>query len=473
MKRIIKIVAATLILVVLSHVTLQAEVKLPSIFSDNMVLQQQADVSFWGTATAGADVKIKTSWNNKTYSVRAGTDGKWKTKVNTPSAGGPFTITISDGKTLTLKNVLIGEVWVCSGQSNMEMTMKGYFNQPITGANEFIATSSNNNIRLITVPRVSSLTPVDNFTGSWVNCEPENVADFSATAYFFGLLLNKVLQVPVGLISTSWSGTRIEPWMSEDAIKKFDWVTLPDKTVKQENLSVQTPTVLFNTMINPIAGFGIRGAIWYQGESNRLEPERYSKLLPGMIENWRTVWNIGEFPFYYVQIAPFDYGAASLNSAFLREVQLKASSTIPNVGMACVMETGEKDNIHPANKKAAGDRLAYLALAKTYGKKGFASEGPLLKEMKVEGNQVKLTFLNAPGGLTSFGKELSCFEVAGANKRFYPAKAFITTSGITLFSPSVNEPVAVRYAFKDFVIGDLFNTLGLPASSFRTDDWEQ
>ena len=353
------------------------------------------------------------------------------------------------------------------------MTMKGYFNQPITGANEFIATSSNNNIRLITVPRVSSLTPVDNFTGSWVNCEPENVADFSATAYFFGLLLNKVLQVPVGLISTSWSGTRIEPWMSEDAIKKFDWVTLPDKTVKQENLSVQTPTVLFNTMINPIAGFGIRGAIWYQGESNRLEPERYSKLLPGMIENWRTVWNIGEFPFYYVQIAPFDYGAASLNSAFLREVQLKASSTIPNVGMACVMETGEKDNIHPANKKAAGDRLAYLALAKTYGKKGFASEGPLLKEMKVEGNQVKLTFLNAPGGLTSFGKELSCFEVAGANKRFYPAKAFITTSGITLFSPSVNEPVAVRYAFKDFVIGDLFNTLGLPASSFRTDDWEQ
>lgn len=473
MKSIIRSLATVVLLATLNHPSLQAEVKLPSIFSDNMVLQQQSDVSFWGNATAGADVKIKTSWNGKSYSVRAGADGKWRTKVATPSAGGPFTITISDGKTLTLKNVLIGEVWVCSGQSNMEMTMKGYFNQPVTGANEFIATSSNNNIRLITVPRVSNLTPVDNFTGNWVNCEPESVADFSATAYFFGLLLSKVLQVPVGLISTSWSGTRIEPWMSEDAIKRFDWITLPDKTVKQENLSVQTPTVLFNTMINPIAGFGIRGAIWYQGESNRLEPERYSKLLSGMIENWRTVWNIGDFPFYYVQIAPFDYGAASLNSAFLREVQLKASTVIPNVGMACVMDTGEKDNIHPANKKAAGDRLAYLALAKTYGKKGFASEGPLLKEMKAEGNQVKLTFLNAPGGLTSFGKELSCFEVAGVNKRFYPAKAYITTAGITLFSPSVNEPVAVRYAFKDFVVGDLFNTLGLPASSFRTDDWEQ
>jgi len=473
MKKSILSFLLIVIISILSQPVLMAEIKLPSIFSDNMVLQQQSEVSFWGKATASSNVTIKTSWNGKSYSVRADKDGNWKTKVATPSAGGPYSITISDGKSITLKDVLIGEVWVCSGQSNMEMTMKGYFNQPVTGANEYIATSSNNNIRLITVPRTSSLTPVDDFNGSWVNCEPGNVADFSATAYFFGLYLSKVLQVPIGLISTSWSGTRIEPWMSEEAIKRFDWVTLPDKTVKQENLSPQTPTVLFNTMINPIAGFGIRGAIWYQGESNRLEPDRYLKLLPGMVEDWRRVWNVGEFPFYYVQIAPFDYGLASLNSAFLREVQLKASTTIPNVGMAVVMDTGEKDCIHPANKKAAGDRLALLALARTYGKKGFASEGPLLKEMKVEGNQVKLTFHNAPMGLTSFGKELSCFEVAGANKRFYPAKAFITTAGITLFSPSVNEPVAVRYAFKDWVVGDLFNILGLPASSFRTDEWEQ
>ncbi len=186
MKRIIRFVAAIIVLATLNQNYLQAEVRLPSIFSDNMVLQQQSDVSFWGNATAGAEVKIKTSWNGKTYSVKAGSDGKWKTKVSTPAAGGPFTVTISDGKTLTLSNVLIGEVWVCSGQSNMEMTMKGYFNQPITGGNEFIATSANNNIRMITVPKVASLNTADNFTGNWVNCEPENVADFSATAYFFG-----------------------------------------------------------------------------------------------------------------------------------------------------------------------------------------------------------------------------------------------------------------------------------------------
>jgi sialate O-acetylesterase len=225
-------------------------------------------------------------------------------------------------------------------------------------------------------------------------------------------------------------------------------------------------------MINPIVGYGIKGAIWYQGESNRLEPAQYQKLLPGLADNWRSVWNIGEFPFYFVQIAPFDYGPAGINSAFLREAQLKASAEGKNMGMACIMETGEKDNIHPANKKAAGDRLAYQAIVKTYGKKGIACDGPVLKEMKIEGNEVKLVFDNAGNGIMSLGKELYCFEVAGANKRFYPAKAFVTNAGITLVSPSVAEPVAVRYAFKDFIVGDLFNIEGIPASSFRTDDWD-
>lgn len=354
------------------------------------------------------------------------------------------------------------------------MPVKGYRNQPVLGSNEFIASSSNEQIRIITVPHLASLAPVDDFVGSWKLCEPENVADFSATAYFFGLMLNRVLKVPIGLICTAWGGTRIEPWISEAGFKDFDWVKLPDKaSPPQGNLSQQTPTVLFNAMIKPIAGYGMRGAIWYQGEANRNEPVQYQKLMPGLADNWRSEWSIGEFPMYYVQIAPFDYGPPNLNSAFLREAQLKASSAGKNMGMACIMETGEKDSNHPANKKAAGDRLAYLALVKTYGKKGFACDGPVLKEMKIEGYQVKLTFDNAMNGLTSFGKQLSCFEVAGSNKMFYPAEAFITGIGVTLFSPAVNEPVAVRYAFKDFITGDLFNTEGLPASSFRTDDWEQ
>jgi sialate O-acetylesterase len=355
----------------------------------------------------------------------------------------------------------------------MEMPMKGFRNQPVTGSNEYIATSSNEQIRLITVPRTTSLSTLEDFKGNWKNCEPENVSEFSATAYFFGLMLNKTLKVPVGLICTSWGGTRIEPWISENGFKKFDWVKLPDKTqAPTGTLSPQTPTVLFNGMINPIVGFGIRGAIWYQGEANRNEPLQYQQLIPGLVENWRSVWGVGEFPFYYVQIAPFDYGPTGLNSAYLREAQLKASTAIPNIGMACIMDTGEKDIIHPANKKAAGDRLAFLALVKTYDKKGYAGEGPVLKEMKVEGSVVRLTFDNAVNGLASLGKELSCFEVAGANKRFYPAKAFITNPGITIFSPLVPEPVAVRYAFRDFIVGDLFNSEGLPASSFRTDSWD-
>lgn len=472
MKRTVIKTSLLVMLLIAASAIVRAEVKLPAIFGDNMVMQQQTEAAIWGTATANSTVRITTSWNKRSYSAKTGTDGKWKVKVKTPAAGGPYSVTISQGNTITLRNVMIGEVWVCSGQSNMEMPVKGYRNQPITGSNEFIASSSNPQIRLITVPKVTSLAPLDDFKGSWKLCEPENVSEFSATAYFFGLMLNQALDVPIGLINTSWGGTRIEPWISEAGFKNFEWVKLPDKSVPQEKLSQQTPTVLYNAMINPIAGYGIRGAIWYQGESNRNEYKQYEKLMPGLALNWRAMWDVGDFPMYYVQIAPFDYGPVGANSAFLREAQLKASTAIPNFGMACIMDTGEKDCIHPANKKVAGDRLAYLALVKTYGKKGFACDGPVLKEMKVEGNQVKLTFDNAPNGLTSFGKELKCFEVAGANKRFYPAKAFITGAGITLFSPVVNEPVAVRYAFKDFIIGDLFNIEGLPASSFRTDDWD-
>ena len=471
MKRFSTFLMTLLIAFVISSGTTFAEVKLPAIFGDNMVLQQQTQAAIWGLAAKNATVKVTTSWNNKSYTEKAGADGRWKLKVATPSAGGPFEISISDGTTLKLKNVMIGEVWVCSGQSNMEMPVKGYMSQPVLGSNEAIATSSNPAIRLFTVKKASNLLPQDDFTGSWKNCEPENVSEFSATAYFFGLMLNKALKVPIGLINTSWGGTRIEPWISEDGFKRFDFVKLPDKN-QQGTLSQQTPTVLFNAMINPMVGYGIKGAIWYQGESNRNEANQYLQLLPGMVENWRALWGVGDFPFYYVQIAPFDYGPTGLNSAFLREAQLKASTAIPGIGMACIMDLGEKDIIHPANKKAGSDRLAYLALVNTYGKTGYAASGPILKEMTVSGQVVKLTFNNAVNGLTSYGKELACFEVAGANKRFYPAKAFIIGGGITLICPNVAEPVAVRYAFKDFIVGDLFNTEGLPASSFRTDIWE-
>ncbi len=469
MKLNLSILLVSLFLIIAANSN--AEVKLPAIFGDNMVLQQQTDAAIWGTAKANKTVKVTTSWNKKSYSTKADSEGNWKLTVNTPVAGGPYSLTISDGSTLKLNNVLIGEVWICSGQSNMQMPMNGYFNQPILGSNEAIATSTNQSIRLITVKRNKSLEPLDDFEGEWQECTPGNVANFSATAYFFGRMIQQALGVPVGLIATSWGGTRIEPWMSDKGFEEFDWVNLPDENTKSD-FSQQTPTVLFNAMISPIVGYAIKGGLWYQGESNRNEPEHYEKLMPGLIENWRSEWGIGDFPFYYCQIAPFGYGNG-VNSAFLREAQLNASTAIDNVGMACLMDIGEEHVIHPADKEATGERLAFIALAKTYGMTGFETSGPVLKDMTVDGSVAKLTFDHAKHGLTTFGKELVNFKVAGENKRFYPATAVITRNGITLSSPMVEKPVAVRYAFEDFVVGELFNNEGLPASSFRTDDWEK
>jgi sialate O-acetylesterase len=463
-------VLIVLLLLVIHMSELNGEITLPSIFGDNMVLQQKSEAPVWGLAKPNSAVKITTSWNNRTYTTRSGSDGGWRIKVSTPQAGGPYSILISDGKPLILNNVLIGEVWICSGQSNMFMPLRGFKNQPVIGSLEYIVTSANHEIRLVTVPPKASLTRQGDFDGKWEECNPESVSSFSATAYFFGRMLNQVLKVPVGLIQTSWGGTRIEPWLSADGASSFDWLTVPSESSISEEVSRDLPTVIFNAMINPLAGYGIRGVIWYQGEANRNEPEKYKDLLAELAHDWRQKWNIGEFPFYYAQIAPYNYGS-NVNSAYLREAQLQASEIIPNSGMASLTDAGEENCIHPSNKKVAGDRLAFLALSKTYGKGGFPCEGPVLKEMTVKDNLVTLTFNNAPNGLTSYGKELSCFEVAGENRKFYPAIAYITGKGVSLFSPSVNNPVAVRYAFRDFVIGDLYNTEGMPASSFRTDNW--
>jgi len=450
----------------------KSEVKLPAIFSDNMVLQQQTDATIWGKTSPGKNVIVITSWNNKNYSVNADNQGNFKLKVQTPKAGGPYEITFSDGEKLTLHDVLIGEVWFCSGQSNMEMPVKGTITMPVLNSNNVIATSANPSIRLFLVKLNKSLSPLDNFSNGekWEKCIPENVANFSAAAYFFGVTLQKVLGVPIGLIDDSWGGTRIEPWISTSGLQKFDFIKLPDKNIK-EDFSRQTPTVLYNAMIHPFIGYAIKGVLWYQGESNRTEPENYEKLMPGLIENWRGKWNIGDFPFYYAQIAPFSYGSG--NSAFFREAQLKASTILPNTAMACLMDIGEENCIHPSHKKITGERFAWLALSKTYGIKGIVAEGPTLKKMTTEGSIVKLTFDHAPMGLSSYGKELNNFKIAGADKKFYSAKAVITYQGITLSSPYVEKVVSVRYAFDDFVVGDLFNTYGIPASSFRTDSWDK
>ncbi len=457
------------LLFVIIQFSAEAIIKLPAIFCDNMVLQQKSEVSIWGKAGERKSVNISTTWSQKEYTTKANSDGFWNLKIQTPEAGGPYSIIISDGETLTISGVLIGEVWLCSGQSNIAMTMKGYYNQPVDGGNYAIANSKNANIRLFTISQNRKTSPQYSFEGSWKECNPENIAKFSAVAYYFGRKLQSLLGVPVGLISASWRGSAIEQWIREESLMQFDWVMMSQDDVSSRNLY----NTLYNGMIHPITGYKIKGVIWYQGEANRKHPLKYEKLLQELIYSWRSEWNIGEFPFYLFQIAPYDSGDSN-NSAFLRDAQRKVALKMQNVEMVSLIDIGEEHIIHPSKKELAGDRMALLAMVKTYGMKGVEYSGPVLKEMSVEGNVVKLTFNHAENGFTTYGKELENFRIAGENKHFYVANAVITWEdfSISLWSPFVDKPVAVRYAFDDFVVGELYNTEGLPASSFRTDNWK-
>lgn len=456
---------------------ISAQVKLPYFFSHNMVLQQQTNATIWGWAKAGSNVSVTTSWNKKKYSATTNADGTWKLKVATPTAGGPYEITVSDGKPVVIKNILIGEVWLCSGQSNMEMPMKGFKDQPILGSNDAVFNSTNPNIRLYTVPRSVQRLPQDTSKNSpWRLSEPEAVSNFSGTAYFFGKLLYEQLQVPIGLVNISYGGSPVEAFMDEATLQSFPEIKVPVKT-DTSKLNNKVATVLYNGMLRPFLSYTIKGCIWYQGESNNDRPQQYETLFPAFVKQIRQQSEQGDFPFYYCQIAPYNYNnyvaanAVNNNSAFLRDAQRKALAKIPNSGMAVLMDIGEEFNIHPMDKATGSKRLAYMALAKTYGKKGFAGESPAYESVSFANGIATIKFTNAPNGLTAFGKPLLQFEIAGANKVFRPAKALVNGGNIIVSSPEVKEPVAVRYAFKDFVVGDLFSTEGFPVSSFRTDEW--
>lgn len=454
-----------------------AKVKLPALFADNMVLQQQTKVAVWGWSEPKATIIVEGSWNDESVATKAGKDGKWEVMLQTPQAGGPYELTVSDGIPVTIKNVMVGEVWLCSGQSNMEMPMKGFQGQPVEGSNMDILKSENHHIRMITVPRNAQTAPQENFDAKWKEADAASVRNFSATGYYFGRLLYEMLDVPIGLIEVSYGGSCIQAWMSKESSTTFEdkQIPAPGDSIIVEN---RTPTVLFNGMLNPVIGYGIKGCIWYQGETNYQEPDRYQELFPKMVEEWRNLWGIGEFPFYYAQIAPFDYSvftpdepAEKYNSAFLREAQLKAMDKIPNSGMAVLMDLGEKTSIHPMRKKEGGQRLALWALAKTYGFRDFSYQSPTYNAFEVKGSQMIVSFNNVANGLTTFGKELTGFEIAGEDKVFYPATAFLRSKSVILSSPRVEKPVAVRYCFRDFAFGNLFGTDGLPVSSFRSDNW--
>ncbi|GAA4496836.1 sialate O-acetylesterase [Hymenobacter ginsengisoli] len=460
---------------------IRAQVRLPSLFTDNMVMQQQADCAVWGWAKAGSTITVAPSWAKQKYTAKADAAGKWKLKVSTPAASyTPYTLSVSgDGPAIQLKNVLIGEVWLCCGQSNMEMPLKGFKGQPVLGSNEAILHSKNDQLRLYTVPRSSVTEPQENSKASpWRLAEPEAVSNFSATAYYFGRLLQEQLHVPVGLLHCSYSGSFIEAWMDAENLRQFAGVKIPAKgdTIK---LVSRTATTLYNGMLHPIEGYGIKGAIWYQGESNYDRPDEYAQLFTAMVKQWRTQWGMGDFPFYYAQIAPFDYTRTSknkggkYNSAFIRDTQRKLQDQVPNTAMAVLLDIGEETSIHPMRKEPGGTRLALLALAQTYGRKGFGALSPTYEAMTLKDKTIQLRFKNSPNGMTTFGQELTGFEIAGADQKWYPAKASINGSSITVSADAVAAPVAVRYAFQDFTRATLFSNEGLPVSSFRTDDWAQ
>ncbi len=632
------------------------QTKLPAIISSNMVLQQQVIVPLWGWDTPGQTVDLSASWLDSPVKARSNKDGEWRIDVPTPKAGGPYELTISGSKDIVLNNVMVGEVWLCSGQSNMEMPVKGWAGQPVTESEQVIATADYPEIRLFTVARKTSFEPLNDCEGNWTECSPEQMPDFSAAGYFFGLELYRKLGIPIGLIHSSWGGTPAEAWTSKEFISRIpyfqtypgecdsqefrqvkldayqivqdkwlgnlgflpglekapDWVLpgfqdkywekievpakwentrlgnysgmvefrlsfkvprkwsgkeiqlelgpideiditwvngvqvashpnpyswatpriykIPAGIVKPGNNTIaiqvgntsgaggifgeanqlrifpvgndasfkilkgkwkarksisygevvdmpycdncgepNTPTTLYNGMISPLIPFRIKGAIWYQGESNRYDGQLYGQIFPNMINNWRNDWGQGDFSFYYVQIAPYTY-RDELSTGLLREAQHHAMK-LPNTGMVVTMDIGDLVTIHPPNKEDVGKRLAYWALAKDYQMEGIPFSGPLYKEYKKEVSKIRIIFDNVGEGLKMDGPELIHFLIAGRDRVFVPARAEIEGKTLIVYSPEVKNPMAVRFGWGSTDQTNLFNFEGLPAGPFRTDNW--
>lgn len=455
----------------LSTLTMSAKVRLPQFFSDGMVLQQQSECNLWGWAEPGKKVSISTSWDKKNFMVTARKDGLFSLKVKTPEAGGPYYIGFKDQDYVQLNNVMIGEVWICSGQSNMEMQMKGFKQQPVEGTTEELLRCKDANLRLFTIKRHASLTPEQDVTGQWNEANSASVREFSATAYYFGRALRQVLDVPVGLICTSWGGSACEAWMHPDWLKAFPKVNQHVTEADVEKLQQRCPTALYNGQLKPLVGYTMRGAIWYQGEDNIPRYDYYAPLMKAMVEGWRSDWEQGNFPFYYCQIAPYDYSLIGWeNSQYLREQQAKAETMIDNARMAVLMDAGLEYGIHPRKKRQAGERLALLALSNTYEQKGLP-DFATYKEVTFQNDTAVVSFDRSKEWVYfEHGPKSQNFEIAGADRVFYPAEAWVSRNRVYVHSDKVKAPVAVRYAFRDWVEGDLMHD-GLPVSSFRTDDW--
>lgn len=499
--------------------SLAADIRLPSVIGSHMVLQQAMPINIWGWAEPGE--KISVVLGSQVADTVVDENGRWQTVLPALDAREtPFKLTIKGtrSKKVEMEDILVGEVWICSGQSNMEWEMRR-----IHSPGPEIRRADFPQIRLFHVSRNVSVDPLDDVEAEWKVCSPRTIRDFSAVAYYFGLEIHERLDVPVGLISTRWGGTRIEPWtpaagfqsvpelqdilmemksedqeyraeLKENLSEQKDWLDSVEKALSEgENIPPQpevpnhprdfqqAPTSLYNAMIRPLIPFGIRGAIWYQGESNRNDGPVYAKKMEALINGWRTVWGLGDFPFYYVQLAPYNYGyllddQESDTLDYYRlpliwEAQLQALQ-IPNTGMAVTTDITNLYDIHPKNKKDVGYRLSLWALAKTYGLEDLVCSGPLYRSMSIEGNKIRIEFDHVGSGLISLDDQpLSWFEISGQEKIFVKARAEISGDSVLVWSDKISNPDAVRFGWYQLAIPNLGNKEGLPASPFRTDRW--
>ena len=487
-----------------------AEVTLPHIFGNNMVMQRDMPVLIWGWAATGEEVAVTLQDTGHAVKTTADAKGNWHAKLPAMSAGGPYTLHVAASNTLKLTNVMFGEVWVCSGQSNMEWPVRASKDSEAE-----IAEADYPMIRLFDIPHKASGLLVPDVEAEWHPTTPETIENFSAVAYAFGRKLYKNLDVPIGLINTSWGGTRIEPWtppVGFDSVHALESTSkelqdihakyraeLPEKMAAIEAWIAETrkaletgevispmpdnrhplthhaqPTGLYNGMVHPLVPFAMRGTIWYQGESNLRDGRLYHEKMKALINGWREVWKQGDFPFYFVQLAPYDYSGWGGSPHLLAEIWEAQTATlsVPNTGMAVTTDIGNPKDIHPRNKQEVGRRLALWALAKTYGREDVTYSGPLYKSMEVDGNAIRLNFDFVGSGLTSGdGEPLTWFEIAGEDKNFVTATATIEEDTIVVSSDTVSQPVAVRFGWHQTAEPNLINKEGLPASPFRTHPW--
>lgn len=441
-----------------------ADVRLPAIIGSHMVLQQKATVKLWGWSSPAEKIVIQPSWDTTSYTIVAGRGARWTASIKTPAAGGPYTIKIKGSNQIILDDVLIGEVWVCGGQSNMEWCA----DQGLKQAKEESPNAVQNKIRFFYVPKSTSASLQDDVTAKWVVCNPEDMLHFSTIGYFFGKEINATTGMPVGLINSNWGGTPAEVWTPSEVVD--------NDVVLKEAADKLKPTAwwpyvkgeAYNAMIYPIVNYSIAGAIWYQGESNISTHYAYQKLFTSMIDSWRKAWNT-DFPFYYVQIAPYAYGDDHINGALLREAQTAAASH-PKTGMVVISDlVDDVKNIHPSLKKEVAGRLAKYALAETYGMQGLVYKSPVYKSHQVENGAIRISFDHLPTTLKTSNGAPTEFYIAGADKKYVPANARIEGKTVLVSSKEVKEPFAVRFGFNNTAMPNLFSAEGLPVNLFRTD----